>query len=76
VTFQKGCQKSVDENSVKNRLVPFSAALIQTVTSNGFTDKHAMFLMKYPHSVQDKLAEVSIRKKLTVNEDLRAKIKE
>jgi hypothetical protein len=35
-----------------------------TTRASGFSDFHARFLMKYPHSTQDKLAEVfSVKKK-------------
>jgi ParB/RepB/Spo0J family partition protein len=64
-------KEQIPYNTVKNDWVPASKNLsekvkqLQSTTGSTFSDKHARFLMKYPHSTQDKLAEVSIKKNLT-----------
>ena len=58
-------------NTVTTSWIPKSQRLsdkvkeLQTIHVNSFTDGHVKFLMKYPHSVQNKFAEVSVEKKLT-----------
>jgi hypothetical protein len=37
---------------------------LQTTADSGLSDRHVQFLLKYSHSIQDKLAEVfSVKKK-------------
>ena len=35
------------------------------ILANTFTDTHTRFLLKYPHAVQDKLANISVKRTLT-----------
>lgn len=63
-------KEQIPYNTVTTLWIPKSKKLSEKIKegvmcAHNFTDYHARFLMKYPHSVQDKLAEVSIKKGLT-----------
>jgi len=64
-------KEQLSYNTVTHDWIPASKNLSEKIkqlvvtSASNFTNNHARFLLKYSHSVQDKLAEVSVKKGLT-----------
>jgi hypothetical protein len=61
-------KEQIPYNTVTTLWIPKSKKLsdkvkeLQVSSDTNFTEKHVQFLMKYSHPVQDRLAEVSVKK--------------
>ncbi|MBZ5529678.1 MAG: helix-turn-helix transcriptional regulator [Acidobacteriia bacterium] len=63
-------KEQLSYNTVKSHWIPATnlsekVKQLTSIAGDTFSDKHAAVLLKYPHPVQDKFAEVCVKKGLT-----------